>query len=166
MRINLLEATEAEKNAVMAITDEESENFAVQARQAADAVESSRKKIEGIILQENHPQEIAILNKFNICWSQYRKLDETILDSCQPRTPILKPKKFLRRKALKKWQRFEESLNRLIHRNTSNNRCNKTVMLSYEALTAGLKIFTLHKPHIEEADDQEMDKIEQSIKIL
>ena len=37
-------------------------------------------------------------------------------------------------------------------------------MLSYEALTAGLKILALHKPHIEEADDQEMDKIEQSIK--
>ena len=37
-------------------------------------------------------------------------------------------------------------------------------MLSYEALTAGLKVFALHKPHIEEADDQKMDKIEQSIK--
>ena len=37
-------------------------------------------------------------------------------------------------------------------------------MFSYEALTAALKIFALHKPHIEEADDQAMDKIEQSIK--
>jgi hypothetical protein len=34
-------------------------------------------------------------------------------------------------------------------------------MLSYEALTASLNIFALHKPHIEEADDQKMDKIEQ-----
>jgi hypothetical protein len=52
----------------------------------------------------------------------------------------------------------------LIHRSTHGNQCNKTVMLSYEALTASLKVFALHKPHIEEANDQEMDKIEQSIK--
>lgn len=163
MRIHLLEATEAEKNAVMAITDEESENFAVRARQAADAVESSRKKIEGIILQENHPQEIAIFNKFNICWSQFRKLDETILALATQNTN-LKAQKISSTQGAQEMERFEQSLNRLIHRNTSNNRCNKTVMLSYEALTAGLKIFSLHKPHIEEADDQEMDKIEQSIK--
>jgi hypothetical protein len=60
-------------------------------------------------------------------------------------------------------EHFEQSLNRIIHRNT-NNLCNDAVMLSYEALTAGLKILALHKPHIEEANDQEMDKIEQSIK--
>jgi hypothetical protein len=61
-------------------------------------------------------------------------------------------------------ERFEESLNRLILQNTHGRQCNEAVMLSYEALTATLKIFALHKPHIEEADDIEMDKIEQSIK--
>ncbi len=45
MRIHLLEAIEAEKNAVMAITDEASEDFAVRARKAADDVENSRKEI-------------------------------------------------------------------------------------------------------------------------
>jgi hypothetical protein len=61
-------------------------------------------------------------------------------------------------------ERFEESLNRLIHQNTHGSQCNKAVILSYEALTAGLNIVALHKPHIEEADDQEMNKIEQNIK--
>ncbi|MBK8816520.1 MAG: hypothetical protein IPN42_13920 [Methylococcaceae bacterium] len=37
-------------------------------------------------------------------------------------------------------------------------------MSGYEALTAGIKIFALHKPHIEAADDQQMDKIEQDIR--
>ncbi len=60
-------------------------------------------------------------------------------------------------------EHFEQSLNRIIHRNT-NSQCNDAVILSYEALTTGLKILALHKPHIEEANDQEMDKIEQSIK--
>ena len=72
MRIHLLEAIEAEKNAVLAITDESSANFAVRARQASDEVESSRTKIEAIIHQEQVPQETEILNEFNMCWVQVR----------------------------------------------------------------------------------------------
>ncbi len=75
MRIHLLEAIEAEKNAVLAITDEASEDFAAQARQAADGVESSRKEIEAIIYQEKLPRETEMINEFNSCWSQYRKLE-------------------------------------------------------------------------------------------
>lgn len=162
MRIHLLEATEAEKNAVMAITDETSENFAARARQAADEVESSRKKIEAIILQEKRPQETAIFNKFNTCWSQFRQLDETILALATQNTN-LKAQNISATQGAQEMDRFEQSLKGLIHRNT-NNKHNEVVVLSYEALTAGLKILALHKPHIEEADDQEMDKIEQSIK--
>src|SRR5512139_3624039 len=77
MQIHLGEAIEAEKNAVLAITDESSKAFAAQARQAADGVESSRKEIESIIHQEKLPRETKMINEFNSCWSQYRKLDET-----------------------------------------------------------------------------------------
>jgi hypothetical protein len=163
MRIHLLEAVEAEKNAVMAITDEASEGFAVQARKAADDVESSRKEIEAIIYQQKLPRETEILNDFNVCWSQFRKLDETILNLATQNTN-LKAQKISATQGSQEMEHFEQSLNRIIHRNTNNNQSNKAVMLSYEALTDGLKIFALHKPHIEEADDQEMDKIEQSIK--
>ena len=162
MRIHLLEAIEAEKNAVLAITDEASEDFAAQARQAADGVESSRKEIEAIILQEKFPRETEMINEFNSCWSQYRKLDETILDLAIRNTNI-KAQKVSTTQCAQEIERFEESLNRLIHQNTHGSQCNEVVMLSYEALTASLKILALHKPHIEEADDQEMDKIEQSI---
>jgi len=57
MRIHLLEAIEAEKNAVLAITDEASVAFAAQARGAVDKVEQGRKQIESIIHQEKLPQE-------------------------------------------------------------------------------------------------------------
>ncbi len=163
MRIHLLEAIEAEKNAVLAITDEASENFAVRARQAADDVESDRKKIEAIIHQEQLPRETGILNEFNICWSQYRKLDETILGLATQNTN-LKAQRISATQGAQEMEYFEQSLKRIIERNTNNSRCNEAVMFSYEALTAALKIFALHKPHIEEADDQAMDKIEQSIK--
>ncbi|MDD1633790.1 MAG: MCP four helix bundle domain-containing protein, partial [Methylococcaceae bacterium] len=163
MRIHLLEAIEAEKNAVLAITDEASEDFAARARLAAGSVENSRKEIESIIDQEKLPRETEMINEFNSCWSQYKKLDESILDLATQNTN-LKAQRISAMQGAQEMERFEESLNRLIHRNTNGNQCNKAVMLSYEALTAGLKVFALHKPHIEEADDQKMDKIEQSIK--
>ena len=163
MRIHFLEAIEAEKNAVLAITDEASEVFAAQARRAADSVEHGRKQIESIIHQEKLPQETAMINEFNSCWSQYRKLDETILDLAIQNTN-LKAQQISATQCAHEMEHFEASLNRLIHRNTKDSQCNKAIMLSYEALTASLNIFALHKPHIEEADDQEMDKIEQRIK--
>jgi hypothetical protein len=163
MRIHLLEAIEAEKNAVLAITDESSENFAIRARQASDDVENSRKKLEAVIRGEQRPRETGILNDFTVCWSQFRKLDETVLGLATQNTN-LKAQKISATQGAEEMERFEQSLTRLIQRNTNNSSCNEAVMFSYQALTAGLKIFALHKPHIEEADDQAMDKIEQSIR--
>jgi len=163
MRIHLHEAVDAEKNAVLAITDKASEDFAAQARQAADSVESSRKALESIIHREKLLQEPGMMNEFNSCWSQFRKLDETILDLAIQNTN-LKAQKLSSTQCAQELNAFEENLNRIIHRNTHGRQCNVAVMLSYEALSAGQKIFSLHKPHIEEADDREMDKIEQRIK--
>lgn len=163
MRIHLLKAIEAEKNAVLAITDKESEAFAAQAHQAADSVESNREEIESIIHQEKIPQETRMINEFNLCWSQYRKLDETILNLAVQNTNR-KAQKISITQCTQEIGRFEESLNHLIHQDRNVNQCGEIVEHSYEALTASLKIFALHKPHIEEADDKHMDKIEQNIK--
>ncbi|MDD5580310.1 MAG: MCP four helix bundle domain-containing protein [Methylobacter sp.] len=162
MRIHLLQAIEDEKNAVLAITDEASEDFAAQARKAADGVENNRKEIEAIIHQEKLPREIEMMNEFNACWSQFRQLDETILDLATQNTN-LKAQKISATQCAREMKRFEQSLNRIILRNSRNSQHNKAVILSYEALTAALNIFVLHKPHIEAADDQRMDKIEQRI---
>ncbi|MEQ1545340.1 MAG: hypothetical protein ABL924_09860 [Methyloglobulus sp.] len=104
-----------------------------------------------------------MVNEFNICWSQYRKLDETILNLAIQNTN-LKAQKISSTQCAQEIVRFEESLNRIIQRDNKNNQCSEAVMPAHEALTASFKIFALHKPHIEEADDKQMDKIEQSIK--
>ncbi|MGJ0483797.1 MAG: MCP four helix bundle domain-containing protein [Methylomicrobium sp.] len=163
MRIHLLEATEAEKNAVLATTDDESKTFAAQAHQAANGVENSRQQLESLFRLEKHPREIETINKFSACWSEYKKLDETILDLAVQNTN-LKAEKLSSNQCAQEMERLEESLDRLIHRNMDDDRYNKAIVLSYEALTASLKIFALHKPHIEEAEDKTMDQIEQRIK--
>ncbi len=163
MRIHLLEAIESEKNAVMAITDEESESFAAKARQATDSVEKNRKEIETIIHKDEFQRETELLNEFNACWTQYRKLDETILNLAVQNTN-LKAQKISSTQCAQEIAWFEESLNRIIQHNKKGKQCSEIAMYAYEALTASLNIYALHKPHIEETDDHAMDKIEQRIK--
>jgi Four helix bundle sensory module for signal transduction len=163
MRIHLLEAIESEKNAVMAITDEESETYAAKARQASDSVENSRKEIESIIHKGEFQRETERFNEFNACWTQYRKLDETILNLAVQNTN-LKAQKISSTQCAQEMALLDGSLKRIIERNKKDKQCSEAAMLAYEALTASLNIYALHKPHIEEADDQAMDKIEQRIK--
>lgn len=162
MQIHLLKATEAEKNAVMALTDEASEFYAGDARQAADVVETSRKEIEIIINEGKSQGETKLLNEFNACWSQHQKLDDTILNLAVQNTN-LKAQQISTTQCAKEIQNIETSLNRLIYDSDKSQQCNDASIPAYDALTASLKIFTLHKPHIEAADDQQMDEIEQDI---
>jgi len=163
MRIHLLEAIESEKNAVMAITDEESKAYAAKARQASDSVEKSRKEIEFIIHKGEFQRETELFNEFNACWTQYRKIDETILNLAVQNTN-LKAQKISSTQCAQEMALLDGSLKRIIERNKKDNQCSEAVMLAYEALTASLNIYALHKPHIEETDDQAMDKIEQRIR--
>jgi hypothetical protein len=163
MRIQLLEAIEAEKNAILAITDEASEEFAARARRAAGGVEKNRKEIESIIYQDKNPRETDLIREFNVCWLQFTDLDGKILELAIQNTN-LKAQKISAMQCAQEKDLFEASLNRLIQRDTNAGRCNEVVLNSYKALTATLNIFALHKPHIEEAEDQEMDKIERRMK--
>jgi hypothetical protein len=163
MRIHLLKASEAEKNAVMAITDEASAAYAGQARQATDAVDNSRKEIGTLIKQGEFQREKDLLTEFNACWIEYKKLDENILNLAVQNTN-LKAQQISATQCAQEIQDIETSLNPIIQQDNNNKQCNEAVIPAYNALTASLKIFALHKPHIEEADDRQMDKIEQDIK--
>jgi hypothetical protein len=162
MRIQLLEAIEDEKSAVLALTDEASKSFADQARQASAALEKSRREMDAIVHQEDASGPAKSMNEFNACWLQYQKLDQTILALATQNTN-LKAERLSTTACAQEMKRFEESLNAFIAKRVRDGQCDEAVRLSYEALTASLKIFALHKPHIEAASDTEMDTIEQEI---
>jgi hypothetical protein len=67
--------------------------------------EGSSKEIESIIHREKLPQESEMINEFNVCWSQYRKLDETILDLATQNTN-LKAQKISARQGAQEMERF------------------------------------------------------------
>ncbi len=162
MRIHLLQAIEAEKNAVLALSDEESKAYADHARQASAGVENSRQEMDAIIRQGHGAGERAIMQEFNACWLQFRKLDETILTLAIQNTN-LKAQHLSATQGAEEIKKFEEYLNGLTQPRVQANRCDQVVTLANEALVASLKILARHKPHIEAASDTEMDTIERGI---
>jgi len=116
MRINLHASVEAEKSAVLAETDEASQQFADQAGQAATDVEQARREIEQLIETEKIPREMDLLREFNTCWDRFQEIDRTLLPLAVQNTN-LKATRLSFGPAGEAVSRFEKALNSL----TSNN---------------------------------------------
>ena len=80
MKANLLRSVEAEKSAVLSESDEESEAFAAQSRQAIAAVEKARKALDALIGSSRDGDELKSLQEFDRCWAEFLKTEEMILD--------------------------------------------------------------------------------------
>jgi len=163
MQINLLRSVEAEKNAVMAETDEESQTFADQSLKAADLVGRDRREI-GLLMDKDHSnQELKLLQELDGCWAEFRKTDRVLLDFAVQNTN-LKAARLSFGPAGEAVSRFEKALNSLTSNNPTSQAADRIPKLACRALTAGLKIHYLQAPHIAAADDRQMDKIEAAIK--
>jgi hypothetical protein len=73
IRLSLESAAEAEKSAVMAITDEDSRKFADQARAGTAAAEQARRELEKI----SKPGE---LDSFSKVFTEFQRVDAEVLD--------------------------------------------------------------------------------------
>jgi hypothetical protein len=169
IRINLHRTSEAEKSAVMADTDEASQDFADRSRQSADFVERDRRQLETLMTQDHTDQEMKLFGEFTGCWDELRKVDEVILQFAVQNTN-LKAAALSFTEGRKAMDRFELSLKELIHQSASSERCTFIAPLASDALAAGLKIHNLHAPHIVEPRDFKMDELEsemgQAIEII
>ncbi len=80
MRVDLSRASEAEKSAVMAITDEESKTFADQSRRASSAVERERVDLERLLQSGGDRGEQRTLSEFSQAFAEYQRVDSELLD--------------------------------------------------------------------------------------
>jgi hypothetical protein len=158
LRINFLKSIEAEKLAVMAETDEASLAFADESKRAAEAVEADLKELSRLIGLHPAADESKLLQEFEATWEQVRKIDRLILDLAVQNTN-LKAFKLSFGKGREAAERFENALNAL----TRDGADARLIRAASDALSAELKILTLHGPHIVSPDDEEMNQIEQVI---
>ena len=88
MRIDLLKSVEAEKMAVMADTDESSQANAALSRKAADALEKDRLELGLLIKKDPTDREMKLFQEFESCWTEFRKIDQVLLDFAVKNTNI------------------------------------------------------------------------------
>ena len=162
IRVNLLQTIEAEKNAVLATTDEASRDFADQARVAAAKVENDRQKLDAIVARANWPEEKRTLKDFNSSWTRFQTREHEILELATQNTNI-KAQKLSSGQCALDVKELQANLTNVIQQRNNENRTDNAVRTAYEALTASLNILALHQPHIIAAEDADMDKIEGEI---
>jgi hypothetical protein len=159
MRINLHKSVEMEKSAVMALTDEESQDYASQSLAASAAVEQDLTQIQSLIDATHLQDEEKFVSEFKNCWMEFRKLDQAILELAVQNTN-LKAAFLSRGKGAETMQRFEQALKDLIRSTSQTPGKDRTAAIAWHAIAACRQILNMHNSHIAEITDEKMDKIE------
>ena len=160
MRLALASASEAEKSAVMAITDKDSQTYADQARAAAASVDQARNELAEL-LKHGDRNELALLNQFSQAFAQFQRIDKDLLNLAVKNTN-LKATGLTFGPAAAALNDMDAELIRVIAVGNSAALANdlKIVELADAARIAALRIQTLLPPHIAEENNQKMDELE------
>lgn len=163
MKSELLASAEAEKSSVMADTDEASTAFADQSIQASQNVERARNELNA--LTRENSREANLLDDFSSCWGKLREIDKEVLALAVQNTN-LKALRLSFVPAATAIRHMEEELNQLMDSVAPSPEAAGIMRVASRALTGALKIYALEAPHIAEATEAGMDRIEASMKQL
>src|SRR5580658_7529802 len=79
MESDLASASEAEKSAVLAVADTESQTFADQARTASGRVEQERRELGELTTQGGPQGEKDLLGQFSEAFAEFQRIDNDLL---------------------------------------------------------------------------------------
>lgn len=161
MRLAVALASEAEKSAVMAITDEDSQAYADQARAATATVEQRRVELEQLLQSGGTKGENAYLAQFSGAFAELKRIDKDLLDLAV-RNTNLKAYSLAFGPAAGILNEMDAALARVIAKDGNSATANnlRVMQLADGARIAALHLLTLIPPHIAEESDQKMDEME------
>jgi len=161
IRQALLASVEAEKSAVLATTDEESERLAGESRDLAATVEPLRVELRALVAEDALAPVTGRLDAFDACWSELRDVDERLLALAVANTN-LKAARLSAREGLAAVDRFVAAMATLQH------ETDDPVVLRAlgDAQVSALREQALLFVHIPLADDAEMTRLEQRMAAL
>lgn len=161
MRLDLASASEAERSAVMATTDQDSQAFAEQARAAAAAVERGRRELEGLLQTRATNSEEELLAQFSQAFAEFQRIDKDVLEMAVQNTN-LKAYSLAFGPAARVLDEMDDALSRIVAQNVSSASpdARQAIQLADDARIKALHIQTLLAPHIAEQSDQKMDELE------
>jgi hypothetical protein len=161
MRLSLASASEAEKSAVMAITDEDSQTYADEARTATAKVEQGRREMQQILEPGGTKHEKEFLTQFSKAFVEFQRIDKDLLDLAVKNTN-LKAYNLAFGPAAATLKEMDTALAHVVAANGNFASADdlKVTQLADGARIAALRLLTLLPPHIAEESDQKMDEME------
>jgi hypothetical protein len=157
--VGFANATDAANRAVMAGTDETATESAREAEQATQTVQRDADALKPLLKELGYTPESRLLEEFNSRFSEYRELDRAILGLAIENTN-LKAQRLSFGPAQKEADAFRDALES-VARTAPPKDAWQVKALTASALSAVREIQVLQGPHIAEADDAAMTRLEQ-----
>ena len=161
MRHAILESVAAEKSAVLATTDEESQSLARETQRFAADVDRLRGELRKRVVADGRPQEIEKLDAFDAAWAEVESVDQRLLALAVANTN-LKAAQLSARDGARAVDRLVDGLAEL-QRTTADP---ETIRTLGRASVAALRVQSLVLVHIPAANDEEMTRLEQQMRGL
>jgi hypothetical protein len=159
IQFDLASASEAEKSAVLAITDRDSQTFADQARAASAKVEQERGELEEVIAAGGPQGERDLLAQFTAGFKELLHIDDELLALAVKNTNV-KAYGLAFGPAATAIAEMNAALTRLVAADADSPGARSAMLLAFGAETSALRIQTLLPPHIAEENDKKMDDLE------
>ena len=157
MRYSLAAASEAEKSAVLAVTDRDSQAFADQARAATAEVERLRKTLGELFAADASPKEKDLLASFSGLFADFQQVDRELLALAVKNTNI-KAFALAFGPAAQAAKETDSALSRFLAEHATSPQ--RVLLLAASAQAAVLRLQTRLAPHIAEQSEQKMDEME------
>jgi hypothetical protein len=159
IQLDVASASEAEKSAVLAITDQDSQTFADQARAAAVKVEQERSELGELLTRGGTQGERELLAQFTEAFAEFLRVDNELLALAVKNTN-LKAYSLAFGPAADALKVMNTALAHLIEANADSPEAKSVMLLAFGAQTSALRLQTLLPPHIAEENDKKMDELE------
>jgi hypothetical protein len=159
MQRDLASASEAEKSAVLATTDEDSQKFATLARSSSANVDEERRELGDLLTNGGTQGERELLAQFTPSFDEFKRIDNDLLALAVQNTNI-KAYGLAFGPAATTVNEMNAALARLIAANADSPEARKAMPAAFGAQISALRIETLLPPHIAEESDQKMDEFE------
>ena len=159
MRLTLTSASEAEKSAVLAVTDQDSQTFADQARAATAEVNRNLKELGILLAKGGTKAEKDLLAQFSKAFTELQQIDNNLLGLAVKNTNI-KAYSLAFGPAADALKEMDTAFSRLAAKSAGSPEAGKVAQFAFGAQAAALRIQTLLAPHIAEENDKKMDELE------
>ncbi|HTB78267.1 MAG TPA: hypothetical protein VK762_33715 [Polyangiaceae bacterium] len=159
MQANLASASEAEKSAVLAVSDQDSQSFADQARAASGKTEQQRRELGELLAQGGTQGETELLAQFTAAFAEFQHVDSDLLALAVKNTNI-KAYSLDFGPAATALEAMNATLVHLVAANADSPEAQTVMRLAFGAQIGALRIQTLLPPHIAEESDKRMDELE------